>query len=448
MRKLTLLILAIALLGALAACGGGEAEPTEAPEPAEAPAEAEPAEEEGGELAGQEVTVLGAVIDQDEDRFLDSIAVFEERTGVDVIYEGSGDFEQLATLRIEGGNPPDLIMFPQPGLMVDLARDGALVDISNIVDTEQLSENYTQAWIDLGTVDGTLYGVWYRASLKSSVWYPVPEFEEAGYEFPETWDEMIALSDQIASEGKIPWCIGMESATATGWVGTDWIEDIMLRTAGAEKYDQWVAGELKFDSPEVRRAFELFGEIVRNPDYVLGGTTAVLTTPFGDSPDPMFEDPPGCWMHRQASFITGFFPEAVQEEGIGNHANAFYFPPIDEEDGRPVLGAGDVIAATNDDPATQEFLRFLATPEAGKVWAETGGFLSPNGGVPLEWYPDEITRTQAEILTQADVFRFDGSDLMPGPVGTGAFWTEMVNWVSGQDLDTTLTNIDAAWPEN
>lgn len=448
MRKLTLLILAIALLGVMAACGGGQVQPTEAPEATEAPEEAEPTEAEEEDVSGQEVTVLGAIIDQDEDRFLESIAVFEERTGIDVIYEGSGDFEQLATLRIEGGNPPDLLMFPQPGLMVDLARDGALVDISNIVDTDQLEENYSDAWINLATVDGTLYGVWYRASLKSLVWYPVPEFEEAGYEFPQTWDEMIALSDQIVSEGSIPWCIGMESATATGWVGTDWIEDIMLRTAGAEKYDQWVAGELKFDSPEVRRAFELFGEIVKNPDYVLGGTTAVLTTPFGDAPDPLFDDPPGCWMHRQATFITGFFPESVQEDGVGNHANAFYFPPIDEEDGRPVLGAGDVFAATNDRQATQEFLRFLATAEAAQVWAETGGFISPNAGVPLEWYPDEITRTQAEILTEADVFRFDGSDLMPGPVGTGAFWTEMVNWVSGQDLDTTLTNIDAAWPEN
>ncbi len=408
----------------------------------------EPADDtpDDGDLAGRTVTVLGAIIDQDAERFIESMKPFEEATGIEVVYEGSGDFEQLVTLRVEGGNPPDVVMFPQPGLMADLAREGHLVDLADIIDVGGLEDNYSEAWIDLGTVDDTLYGVWYRASMKSLVWYPVPEFEERGYTIPETWDEMIALSDQMVADGLIPWAIGMESATATGWVGTDWIEDIMLRTAGPEKYDQWVAGELPFNSPEVRRAFEIAGEIFFNPDYVLGGTTAILTSPFGDSPLPLFEDPPGAYLHRQASFIAGFFPDNVQED-LESHVNAFYLPPIDEEQGRPVLGAGDVFAVTNDKPEVVAFLEYLATAEAAKYWAGAGGFLSPNGSVPLDWYPDEITRTQAEILTTADVFRFDASDLMPGVVGAGSFWTEIVNWVSGQDLDTTLNNIDATWPD-
>ncbi len=398
------------------------------------------------DLSGRTVTVLGAIIDQDAERFIQSMKPFEEATGINVVYEGSGDFEQLVTLRVEGGNPPDVVMFPQPGLMADLAREGSLVDLATIIDVGALEANYSDAWIDLGTVDGTLYGVWYRASMKSLVWYPVPEFEERGYTIPETWDEMIALSDQMVADGLTPWTIGMESATATGWVGTDWIEDIMLRTAGPEKYDQWVAGELPFNSPEVRRAFEIAGEIFFNPDYVLGGTTAILTSPFGDSALPLFEDPPGAYLHRQASFIAGFFPDYVQED-LASHVNAFYLPPIDEEQGRPVLGAGDVFAVTNDNPEVVAFLEYLATAEAVEYWANAGGFLSPNNSVPLDWYPDEITRTQAEILTNADVFRFDASDLMPGVVGAGSFWTEVVNWVSGQDLDTTLERIDATWPD-
>lgn len=399
-----------------------------------------------GDLAGRTVTVLGAIIDQDAERFIESMKPFEEATGIKVVYEGSGDFEQLVTLRVEGGNPPDVVMFPQPGLMADLARQGHLVDLSTIINTAALADNYSEAWIDLGSVDDTLYGVWYRASMKSLIWYPVPEFEEAGYTIPETWDELIALSDQMVADGRTPWAIGMESATATGWVGTDWIEDIMLRTAGPEKYDQWVAGELPFDSPEVRRAFELAGEIFFNPDYVLGGTTSILMTPFGDSSLPLFEDPPGAYLHRQASFIAGFFPDYVQAD-LESHVNAFYFPPIDEDQGRPVLGAGDVFAVTNDKPEVVAFLEYLATAEAAQYWASAGGFLSPNSSVPLDWYPDEITRVQAEILTTADVFRFDASDLMPGVVGAGSFWTEVVNWVSGQDLDTTLRNIDATWPD-
>ncbi len=413
--------------------------------PADSPADdnGEPADD--GDLSGRTVTVLGAIIDQDAERFIESVKPFEEETGITVVYEGSGDFEQLVTLRVEGGNPPDVVMFPQPGLMADLARQGQLVDLSTVMDVGNLASNYSDAWIDLGTVDDTLYGVWYRASLKSLVWYPVPAFEEAGYTIPETWDEMIALSDQMVADGVYPWAIGMESATATGWVGTDWIEDIMLRTAGPEKYDQWVTGELPFDSPEVRRAFEIAGEIFFNPDYVLGGTTSILTSPFGDAPLPLFEDPPSSYLHRQASFIAGFFPEYVQED-LESHVNAFYLPPIDAEQGRPVLGAGDVFAITNNKPEVVAFLEFLGTAEATEYWAKAGGYLSPNSSVPLDWYPDDITRVQAEILTNADVFRFDASDLMPGVVGTGSFWTEVVNWISGQDLDTTLKNIDASWP--
>ncbi len=445
MRQKFLALVSAMLLATLvlSACEDASA-PNTSEGDVEQPADAEAAED-GATEDGGTITILGALVDQDAERFQESIAPFEEETGIDIVYEGSGDFEQLATLRIEGGNPPDVIMFPQPGLMADLARQGNLVDLSTMIDTETLEANYSDTWVDLGTVDDTLYGIWYRASLKSLVWYPVPEFEEAGYEIPQTWDEMIALSDQIVADGSTPWCIGMESATATGWVGTDWVEDIMLRTAGAEAYDQWVAGELDFSSEEVTRAFEMFGDIVMNPDYVLGGTTAVLTTPFGDAPTPMFDDPPGCWLHRQASFIAGFFPEDVQAD-LANNVNAFYLPPIDEEDGSPVLGAGDVLAATSDRQEVADFMNFLMMPEAAEYWASQGGFLSPNSSLSLDVYPDEITQVQAEILTGADVFRFDASDLMPGAVGTGSFWTAIVNWISGQDLDSSLSAIDASWP--
>ena len=413
-----------------------------------------PADSAGGEgeaaapaAAGERsVSVLGAMSGTDMERFLESLVPFEEETGIDVVYETSTDFNQTLLVRSEGNNLPDIAMFPQPGFMAELARDGVMVPLEDVLDMNAYRENYEQGWVDLASVDGEVYGVWYRASIKSLVWYPVPEFEEAGYTIPESYDELLALTDQMVEDGYTPWCLGMESGNGTGWVGTDWVEDIMLRTAGAEGYDQWTSGELDFDSPEVKRAFELFGEVVQNEDYTLGGTAGVLTINFGDSPLPLFEDPPGCMMHRQANFIANFFPEEVQGE-IGEHVNAFYFPPIDEEDGRPVLGAGDVFGMFNASEEAQEFMRYVATAESTEYWAKQGGFLSPHKGVPLDWYPDEITRTQADIIVNAEVFRFDGSDLMPGAVGTGSFWTEMVNWVGGQDLDTTMQQIDASWPE-
>jgi alpha-glucoside transport system substrate-binding protein len=186
------------------------------------------------------------------------------------------------------------------------------------------------------------------------------------------------------------------------------------------------------------------GEIWLNPDYVLGGTTSILTVPFGDSPLPLFDDPPGCFMHRQASFIVNFFPE---DSVVGEDVDYFYLPPIDEANyGKPVLGSGSILSLGKDTPAGRAAMEYLTTGESVKAEVEEGLFVAPQNDVPLDWYPTDALRGFAEILMNADTFRFDGSDLMPGAVGAGTFWTGIVEWVSGTDLDTVLANIDASWP--
>jgi alpha-glucoside transport system substrate-binding protein len=223
------------------------------------------------------------------------------------------------------------------------------------------------------------------------------------------------------------------------------LEDIMLRIHPPEVYDNWVAGELNFDSPEVREAMGYMADIWKNDDFVRGGAQSILTVPFGDAPTPMFNDPPRAWLHRQASFIPAFFPEEIE---VGEDVDYFYLPPIDEEQGRPVLGAGDLFSAMQDRPEIRAVMRWLATGESTRGWLEQGGFVSPHNDTPLDWYPSDVDRGYAEILQNATTFRFDASDLMPGQVGTGAFWTGMVDWVNGEDLDEVLSSIDEAWPED
>ena len=399
---------------------------------------------EGGDLSGATVNVLGALIDQDQDRLALAFDQFEEQTGATVSYEGSADFETLVRTRAEGGNPPDIALFPQPGLMADLADQLVPLDF---LETDRLQENLVGGLYDLGTVDGNFVGLIYRLSLKSIVWYPVPEFSENGYEQPETIDELLALTEQIREDGNTPWCIGIESGPATGWVITDWIEDILLRTAGPEAYDQWVDGELAFDSQEVQNAGEIFAEIALTENNVLGGTQAILTTPFGDAPTPMFNDPPNCFMHRQASFITGFFPDDVV---LGEDVDFFPFPPAEGGgEGNPALIAGDLAAMFNDTPAARALMEFLATPEAGEPFAAEGAFLSPWTNFDSSVYPDEFTRRQGEFIAEAPAARFDASDLMPADVGAGSFWTEMVSWINGElPLEEALSNIEQTFPES
>ncbi|MEM9449752.1 MAG: ABC transporter substrate-binding protein [Cyanobacteria bacterium P01_E01_bin.6] len=399
---------------------------------------------ESDDIGQPTVTILGVIVGEQQEKFEQAIAPFEEATGIDVIYEGTDAFATLLPVRVDSGNAPDIAMFPQPGLMADFAREGQLIALDEFLGAEKLAEAYADDWITLGTINEQIYGVWYRASVKSLVWYSPKAFEAAGYTIPETWDDMIALSDQIVTDGSVPWCLGMESGDATGWVGTDWIEDIMLRTQGGDVYDQWVTHAIPFDAPAVAQAFEQFGAIALNPDYVVGGTVGAISTPFGDSPNGLFNDPPGCYMHRQANFIASFFPEDVV---LGEDVNVFPLPPIDSADGLPVLVAGDVFSMFNDTPEARLLMEYLTTPEPHEIWAGLGGFISPHKAVGIEVYPDVVSQAQAEILANASFVRFDGSDMMPGAVGTGAFWTGVVNYVGGTDLDTVLSDIESSWPE-
>jgi len=437
MNKKTWMLLSILLIAAviLAACGGATpATPaaTEAPtEPAAMPFE------------GETVTIFTAASEEQVALFQSEFEDFMAETGIEVIVEPSPDFEVLSVTRAEAGDPPEIYNFPQPGLMADMARDGYLTDLGAALDMSYLQGQYDQAWLDSGMVDGKLYGIWHNADVKSLVWYAKPAFDAAGYTIPTTWDELLALTDQIVADGGVPWCVGIESGGATGWPATDWIEDIMLRTTSPENYDKWTKGELKFQSPEVKNAFETMGNILLNPDYVLGGTTGIQTTPFGDAPLPLFEETPGCFMHRQASFIVNFFPEGSV---VGEDVDYFYLPPIDAQYGSPVLGSGSLLSMGVDSPAVREVMKFLATPQSVEKEVKEGIFVAPQKGVPEDWYPSDALKGFASILANADTFRFDGSDLMPGAVGAGSFWTGVTQFIGGADLDTVLDTIDASWP--
>lgn len=287
-------------------------------------------------------------------------------------------------------------------------------------------------------------GIWHLANVKSLVWYPKPAFDAAGYEVPATWEEMMALTEQIAADGSTPWCIGIESASATGWVGTDWLENILLRTQPADVYDAWVAGELPFDSPQIRHAAEIMAAIWLEDDYVHGGSAAIATEGFHESGQRMFEEPPGCFLHSQGSFIQLYFPEGMH---YGEDYDFFYLPPIEEDFGRPVLGGGDLMAMFNDRPEVREVMRWLATGESVRPFVESGAHISPHRDAPFEWYSSPAQLKIAHILLDADTYRFDGSDMMPGAVGAGSFWQGIVDWVEGEDLDVMLKRIDDSWPE-
>ncbi len=402
-----------------------------------------------GAVQAEQITVFGPWLGPDQENVEKVLAAFAEASGHDVRYTGSDSFEQQILIDAEAGSAPNVSVFPQPGLASDMASRGFLTPLRDGTD-DWLRENYAagQSWVDLGTYanengeDG-LYGFFYKVDVKSLVWFIPENFEDAGYEVPETMEELKALTDQIVADGETPWCIGLGSGGATGWPATDWVEDMMLRTQPPEVYDAWVSNEMPFDAPEVVAAIEEFGAFARNDDYVAGGAGAVATTDFRDSPKGMFASPPQCYMHRQASFIPAFFPEGTE---VGEDVDFFYFPAYAEKDlGSPVLGAGTLWAITNENEAAHELIAFLQTPEAHEIWMGLGGFLTPHTGVDLSAFSDPTLGKMNEILLGATTFRFDASDLMPGGVGAGSFWTGMVDYAGGKDAGEVASAIQSSW---
>jgi alpha-glucoside transport system substrate-binding protein len=403
---------------------------------------------DGGEDTGS-VSVFSAMEPFEADALN---AIIDEQINADADYdaevEASGDFEEQSQIRIEGGNPPDVIMFPQPGAVIEQAEAGTAVALEDLgLDIAEMEELFGEYFMSLGEFEGKHYGIPTNINLKSMIWYPVDDFEAAGYEIPTTWDELIALSDQIVDDGGTPWCVGLESGGATGWPATDWMEDIMLATAGPDVYDQWVTHEIPFNDQAVVTAAETFGEIMFTEGYVLGGADQTPSIAFGDAPGPMFEDPPNCWLHRQASFIPAFFPEGVE---AGVDYDWFSFPPIDQEG---TLFAGEVSAVFRDAPEVRDFIEKFsgADVQCAQGGEPRSSRISPNIDVGADCYANEELADAAAVLTEAlaaDTGRFDASDLMPPAVGSGSFWTGMVEYMqNGPDsLQGVLDSIESSWP--
>ncbi|MGQ9602200.1 MAG: ABC transporter substrate-binding protein, partial [Candidatus Bipolaricaulia bacterium] len=349
------------------------------------------------------------------------------------------DLPTILVTRFEAGNPPDVAAMPNPGQMKEFVAEGGLVPL----DFLDLS-GHPKAFIDLGSVGGKVYGIFISADLKSLVWYNKKVFDEHGFVVPQTLDELLLLQNQIYTElGIAPWCIGLESGAASGWPGTDWLEDLALRILGAEVYDMWVAHDIPWNSDSIGIIWKYWRRFW-NPGYlVYGGTTGMLSTNFGDSPAAMFTDPPGCLLHRQATFIQSFIRGAYPDLKAGVDYDIFVFPPL-VPGPAPLLGAGDLISAFKDTPEVRELMEYLASAEAQAIWVGKLGKLAINIKVNPAVYPDDITRKAAGILAGAEVFRFDGSDLMPAAVGSGAFWKGVLDYVSGVNLETVLADIEAA----
>ena len=373
-----------------------------------------------------------------------------DAAGITVNVQRVDNINQLILTRIQAGDPPDIAVIPQPGVIKQIVDRGEGVELTDDIVPADTIADMTNGTLEAGQIDGTQYGLMISMNVKSLVFYNKQAWDKAGYKAPETLDDLAALTEQIKSDGRTPWCFGIESGTATGWPATDWFEDLIMRYGGADVYNQWVANEVKFDSDVVRQAADFFETNVLAEDSVPGGRGSISSVAFGDAEDTMWDDDPGCWMLKQGNFIVSadFMPQDVVDN-VDERVGVFGLPPAEAGGENPVLGGGDLATLLEDNEDSRAIMKILADVDLGTEAAPSSSFISPHTEFDTSLYPSELTRQIADVAYQADPFLFDGSDQMPGEVGAGSFWKEMTAWISEQqDLDTTLTNIDDSWPSS
>jgi alpha-glucoside transport system substrate-binding protein len=415
-------------------------------------AEAAPGGGDGGSDGKSTVRISGGITGIEADDLNKSFEAFEKDTGIKVEYTGDKGFEGNIVTKVTGGDAPDIAVVPQPGLLKTLVETGKVTAAPDGV-SKAVDENWSADWKKYGTFDDTFYAAPMLANLKGYVWYSPASFKEWGVEAPQTWDEMMTLTKTIREKtGKAPWCAGFSSEAASGWPGTDWIEDLVLRQSGPEVYDKWIDGDVKFTDPEIKAAFDAVGSILLNPDYVnagFGDVKSINSTAFGDVAAKVADG--SCALTHQASFLSANFLDVKNADGetpeVGPEGDVYAFLMPGETAGElQVEGGGEFVAGFNDDPSTVKVLEFMASPEFADARVELGGVLSANKKADSSLASSEFLKEAMDIMQDdSTTFRFDASDLMPSTVGSGSFWKGMVDWIDGKSTDEVLSNIQAGY---
>jgi alpha-glucoside transport system substrate-binding protein len=467
MRKRWLKLAAVPIALSLIAAACGDDDGDSSSDGTDAPAETEaasdgteaPADEGDGDegeamdFGGADITITGSERDDPSVAAInDTLNEHFNPLNLTVTFAGDADWEANINTQVQGGNPPNISFFPQPGKLADFAREGFVQPLDDSV-VATVEANWAPDFAAFGEVDGVQYGVPTKTDLKGIVFYQPARFEADGYEVPTTFDEFVALVDEMAAaDGAKPLCVGIESGTATGWMFTDWTEDMVLRQHGGDVYDGWVTNEVKFDDPQIVESMQTVKDLWSDENVFAAGGT-ISATNFG-TPNAEAHLAGDCYMVRHSSFFSGLYPPGTPfADGSEDAVDVFYFPDINGDG--PVLTAGTVAGAFDADPATMAVMEYLGTSEyaeirqtkqAAELDGSLSGYLSgAQGQDPSVYLP--LEQRFLEILQTAEFIRFDGGDLMPADVGSGSFWSEGTSLVNGDiTAQEAGENIQATWP--
>lgn len=431
-RALGAAVLAALIAGCTSAGHSAAPVPTSSAVPSSAPAQA---------LKGAHVRVLGMWSGPELDNFMTVKSAWEHDTGATVDWEATQGQSNGLDASGPAGNQPDIAIVSNLELMQQLAAANKLVALNDVLDMNQVNNDYPQAWRDLGSHNGKLYGIFYKVTDKATVWYNPKAFTASGYTVPKTWSELMSLADKMVADGHTPFSIVAANGPANGWALTDWISEIVLNNCGPDVYDKWVAGQIPWTDACVKQSFELFDSVVQRKGYVLGGAQRIVSTGDDHGADPLYSNPPTAYMYYLASFTQGFIASNFPSLSAGTDYSFFPFPSINPQYSGSVAFGADIVVMMKNTPAAKSFMQYLAGARAQETWIRLGGFTSVNRSIPPATYPDSVAQAIAADLTNARNIRFSAGDMMPANLQR-AWWGAMLQLVNDPTkVDDTLRSL-------
>jgi alpha-glucoside transport system substrate-binding protein len=395
-------------------------------------------------LKGEQVHVLGLWSGPELDNFMKVKSAWEANTGGVVAWQATQDPTAALAASAPAEGAPDIAVLPNLELMQQLAAQHKLVALDSVLDMKQVDRDYAPAWINLGSYNDKLYGIFYKVTDKATVWYNPKAFAAANYAVPKTWKDMVSLADKMVADGRTPFSVVAASGPANGWALTDWISEIVLNNCGPDVYDRWISAKLPWTDACIKQSFDMFDTIVRTKGYVLGGAQRITSTTDAAGGDPLYTNPPSAYMYHLASFAQGFIAANFPKLTAGTDYSFFPFPAINPKYSGSVAVGADIVVMTHDTPAARSFMAYLAGAPAQEAWIKLGGFTSVNRSVPPDTYPDPVARAIAKQLTDAKVIRFSAGDMMPAALQR-AWWSAMLDLVNDPGkLDSILDSLTSS----
>lgn len=389
------------------------------------------------------IDVLTEYVQKELDSFGAINDAFTAKTGIKVKVESTRDLPAVLQTRVRGNNPPDIAGMPSYTVFQTLAQQNKLVALDSFFNMSQIQQQYSQGWIQFGSVNGHMYAVFPKANTKGVIWYSPKQFQAMNLTIPKTWQDLITLSNKLAGGGKFPWAMGVESGASSGWPASDWVDQIYLNLNGPDLYDKWVAHKIPWTDPSIKNAIQMFGQIVHGNGYINGAPQAVLATNFQDASYQPFDTPPKAYMYYLGDFTESFITQQFPHLQAGTDFSVFPFPTVNQQFAGGITGGADIMAALKDNDGTRQYMQFIASSEAQAIWPKRGGATSVNKLVPLSAYSDPVSQAAAQQLTSATTFRVGADDLMPQQM-ENAYWSGMLTYIGNPSkLDSVLSSLES-----